>query len=593
MNTINDIFFKAMEYNKPVHVRYPCQGVYQSFSSEDVRKQVMAIALALQDLGAREGMKIAIFCDSSYRWAFADFAIMTSRAVTVTIYPNLLPPQIAAILERAECEMIFVGNEQLLGNLLSLRDDLPSVKHMILMEGSSPEAISWDDLLSRGMALLPEGVERFEHRAKSAHPDDVATILFTSGTTGDPKGVVLTHGNILSNVVATADLFDFGSNDTAIIFLPLSHILERMVNFVYWAKGMTMGYAESIETLGKNLMEIHPTIFTAVPRMYEKMYDRVQEKARSGSSLTRRLLRVAEATAREAADYVIHRKPFPLGLSLKMKILDRLVYRKIRANLGGNLRFCIAGGAALNVHIARFFIGAGVYIFEGYGLTETSPVLAVNTFNNWKLGTVGHPLEGVEIRIAEDGEILARGPNVFQGYYRDETATRESFTEDGFFRTGDIGLVDEEGFLKITDRKKDLIVTAGGKNIAPLPIEERFKRNLYISQAVMSGDGRPYPIILLVPDFEALMDWANHSGITWEKKADLLEHPKVRQLFDGIVESVNLLLARYEQPKRYALLQEEFTIENGLLTPTQKVKRRVVAKQFQSEIDKVYAAGSS
>lgn len=588
LKTLNDFFFQAVSYDKDSHVLYPEGGEYRTLSSRELYRQVISLSLALEGLGLKEESRIAVFCKSSYKWAVSDFAILLKGSVTVTVYPNLLPRQIEVILRKSECEALFVGEENQLGDILEMKENLPSLKWIILMEGSAPEVILWDDLIQKGDAMREGKEDDLLRRARARKPEDVATILFTSGTTADPKGVVLTHHNIVSNVLDTSKRFAFSEDDVALVFLPLSHILERMVDFVYWHRGVTIAYAESMEKIGENFMDLHPTIFCSVPRLYEKMYDRVWEAVKDASFVKKIILQYAVKIARRATPYMLKRKPLPVTLRWRHSICDRLCYQKIREKLGGRLEFCIAGGAALNVHVANFFIGAGVYILEGYGLTETSPVLSCNTFEDWKLGTVGKPLDTVIIRISDEGEILAKGPNVFREYYRDPESTREAFTEDGFFKTGDVGTIDEEGFLSITDRKKDLIVTAGGKNIAPLPVEEMYKRSLHVSYAVMVGDARPYPVILLVPDFSALTTWAGETGLDWQERADLLKNEKVLHLYADLMQKYNKELARYEQPKKFALLPEEFTVDNGMLTPTMKVRRRVVLDRYRDIICGLY-----
>lgn len=591
IRTLNDIFFHSIKYQKQDHVLYPSKETYQTFSSSEFYRMTASLSLSLKSLGINRGDRVAILSDDRYEWSVSDFAILTNGSITVPVYPNLTASCYRRILNKAEVSAIILSDEEQLKKILQVREEIPSLMHIIMMEKTDTPGIEdFGNLIHKGQGLLDDNEEAFRSHAALSQPGDPATIIFTSGTTGDPKGVVLTHHNIVSNTLEVASLFDFSKHDIALVFLPLSHILERMANYLYWWIGVRIAYAISLDRLPESLMMVKPSIFCAVPRLYEKMYDRVQESVKDASFVKKFILRSAEKTARAACPYLMENKKLPAGLALKYRLMDRLCFSKIREKLGGRLKFCIAGGAALNTHIARFFIGAGVYIVEGYGLTETSPVLACNTFKNWKLGTVGRPIPSVDIRIAGDGEILVKGPMVFHEYYRDKEATDEVFTEDGFFRTGDIGCLDRDGFLIITDRKKDLIVTAGGKNIAPLPIEETFKRNRFIAQAVMYGDKKPYPVILLVPDFLTLESWAKEKGLDYPDPGALVLAPEVNDLFAQIFEEILEPFSRFQRPKKFALLAEEFTVENGMLTPTMKAKRREIYSKYQGVIDTLYVS---
>jgi long-chain acyl-CoA synthetase len=419
-------------------------------------------------------------------------------------------------------------------------------------------------------------------------PDDVATIIYTSGTTGPPKGVVLSHDNIHSNVQATRRVVPI-ENDIALSFLPLSHIFERMGDYWFFSTGTTIAYVDSFEQVPQGLLEIRPSIALSVPRLYEKMYARVLENALSGGAIKRRIFFWARSVAdRWADEKLAGREPGGL-LAAQYALAQRLVFSKLKARTGGRLRFFVSGGAPLAPEINKFFFAAGLTILEGYGLTETSPVIGVNTPGNFRIGTIGKPIDGVEVQIAPDGEILTRGPHVMKGYFNKPEATSEAIDAEGWFHTGDIGVI-EDGFIRITDRKKDIIVTAGGKNIAPQPIENMVKTNKFVSQAVMIGDRRKFPVLLVVPNFEQIEKWAKARNLIWTDRSQLLAMPAVHGMVDQEVRSALAGLAPFEMPKKIALLGADFSVEGGELTPTLKVKRRVIEKNYKSLIDSLYNA---
>ena len=435
---------------------------------------------------------------------------------------------------------------------------------------------------SRGAA------ERYRSDALDVSPDQVATIIYTSGTTGEPKGAMLTHGNIASNVAAVTRAIPFRADDVSLSFLPLSHILERMFDYLMFAVGVSIAYVESMDTIVDNLGEVRPTIVVSVPRIYEKIYARVLENALSAGGAKKQIFFWARKVGEKWADETLAgRKPGP-WLAARYAIARTLVFSKLVDRVGGRLRYFVSGGAPLATEINKFFYAAGLVILEGYGLTETSPVIAVNTPDHFRLGTVGQPIAGVEVRIAEDGEIMARGPNIMKGYFNRPEDTRAVLEPDGWFHTGDIGELDADGYLSITDRKKDIIVTAGGKNIAPQPIENAIKTNKYVTEAVMIGDKRKYPVVLVVPNFDNLEKWANYKNITFSDRADLVAQPMVRAKMEREVLGTLHDLAGFETPKKVGLLSHEFSIERGELTPTLKVKRRAVDKRYRELIDELY-----
>ena len=433
-----------------------------------------------------------------------------------------------------------------------------------------------------------ERAKEYERTAMDVQPDDLATIIYTSGTTGSPKGVMLSHDNIHSNVEGTRRVVPI-ENDVAISFLPLSHIFERMGDYWFFATGTTVAYVESFEKVSEAMSEVRPTIALSVPRLYEKMYARVLENALAGSAIKKRIFFWARAVAdRWANETLAGRKPGKF-LAAQYALAQRLVFSKLKARTGGRLRYFFSGGAPLATEINKFFYAAGLTILEGYGLTETSPVIGVNTPVNFRIGTIGKPIAGVEAKIAPDGEILTRGPHVMKGYFNKPEATAEAIDGEGWVHTGDIGVI-EDGFIRITDRKKDIIVTAGGKNIAPQPIENMVKTNKYVSQAVMIGDRRKFPVLLVVPDYEQIEKWAKAKNIIWSDRSQLLAMPMIHAKVDQEVRSKLTGLAPFEMPKKIALLGADFTVDGGELTPTLKVKRRVIEKNYKSLIDSLYDA---
>ena len=546
-----------------------------------------AIDRALTELGVGRGDRVALMAENGPHWPAVDFATLCTGAVLVPIYPTLTSDQAAYVVNDCGAELVFVQGRERLEGLLGERADMPAVKQFVLIDGDpdGDEALSFTRLLAETRAMPADELER---QARAAQPDDLATFIYTSGTTGKPKGVMLTHGNLASNVLASLECLDISSDFTALSFLPLSHSFERTIDYIYFYRGCTIAYAESVQAVAKNLREVNPHVFVSVPRVYEKVLGKVHEGVAAAPPMRQKIFHWAEGVARRALPYRLQRQRPPGLLGLQTALADKLVFGKIQAALGTNFRFAMSGGAPLAPEIARFFWGAGIEIFEGYGLSETSPVLSVNRPGRTKLGTVGPALPGVELRIAEDGEILARGPNIMRGYHNLPDETAEAIDEDGWFHTGDIGEIDDDGFLNITDRKKEIIVNAYGKNVAPAPIENALKASRFIGQAVVVGDRRKMLAALLVPDFETLQSWAGRAGFASGAVDELLAEPRVRELFAQEVTTVNGELARYEQIQAWELLPEEFTIETGELTPTQKIKRRVINQKYGEIIEALY-----
>jgi long-chain acyl-CoA synthetase len=513
-------------------------------------------------------------------------------AVDVPIYPTLPADKIAYILRDSESEVLFVSSAEQAAKIVEIRGEIPTVKYVVSFDVPIPAGAdrSLADLEAAGREHeTADRTARYEAEAAQIAPGDLATIIYTSGTTGEPKGTMLSHDNLFSNVQASSTCVPIGNDDISLSFLPLSHSFERMAgHYLMYANGVTVAFAESMDLLVKNFSEIRPTIMTAVPRVYEKIYARVLENALAGSAIKKRIFFWARDVGDRVADITLAGDTPGTALGLQAKVADRLVFSKLRARVGGRLRLFVSGGAPLAPEINKFFYTAGLTILEGYGLTETSPVISVNTPEHFRIGTVGRPIPGVEVRIAADGEILTRGPHVMQGYYNKPEATAEVIDDEQWFRTGDIGHL-EDGFLRITDRKKDIIVTAGGKNIAPQPIENAVKGSKYVTQAVMIGDRRRFPILLVVPNFEQLERWAKIKNLIWTDRRQLLALDTTRAKMDKEVFGVLQHLARYETPKKIVLVEQDFSIETGELTPKLSVKRRVVEERYKNLIDAQYA----
>ena len=589
IRTLNELFLVAAGHNRPDCLQHKVDGRYVPISTAELVDRVQRLAHALQALGVHRGERIALMADNGPHWPLVDFATLGMGGVLVPVYPTLLAEGAAYIVHDSGSKVLFVQGRERLDGLLALRGDMPSLEHVVFIDdGADPGAdyTTLATLLERGA-----GADRasFEALAREATPADLATLIYTSGTTGNPKGVMLTHGNIASNIVDGLSCIDVEGNYTALSFLPLSHSFERTVDYIYFYKGCSIAYAESINTVAQNFQDVKPHLFVAVPRVYEKVLSRVHENIAQAGGVKEKLFRWAVEVGRQSLPARLSGKGPGGLLGLKLALADKLVFSKIRARLGGRFEFAISGGAPLPRDVAEFFWGAGVRIFEGYGLTETSPVLTVNSPRKVKLGSVGTAIPNVQLRIAEDGEILAKGPNIMQGYFNNPEATAEVIDADGWFHTGDIGHLDAEGFCFITDRKKEIIVNAYGKNIATAPIENALKASRFIGQAVVIGDRKKFLSALIVPDFETLRPWARAQGIEFGDDAQLVRAQPVRELIGREIAPVNEKLARYERIQTWEIVPAEFTLEGGELTPTQKVKRRVINTKYKDLIDGMYA----
>ena len=589
IQTLAELFLTTAGHDKPEHLLHKVGGVYTPISTATFVANVRQLAKALRDLGVGRGDRIALMAENGPHWPAVDFATLAIGAALVPIYPTLLPEQAAYIVRDSGSKVVFVHGRERLEGLLAIKAEMPAAERFVLIGGSGGgDATDLEFLVAAGAGADPA---QFEAEARLARPDDLATLIYTSGTTGNPKGVMLTHGNITSNVVSGLEALDISADWTALSFLPLAHSFERTVDYIYFYRGCTIAYAESVQTVAQNLGEVRPQVFVSVPRVYEKVLGRVQENVAKSSSTKQKIFRWACDVGREALPWRLrHESPSGL-LGIKLALADHLVFGKIRERLGGRFVMAVSGGAPLGRDVAEFFWAAGVPIYEGYGLTETSPVLTVNQRGGTKLGTVGRAIDGITLRIASDGEILAQGPNIMKGYFNNPQATAEVVDAEGWFHTGDIGEIDGEGYLRITDRKKELIVNAYGKNIAPAPIENDLKASRWIGQAVVIGDKRQFLAALIVPDFETLKAWAEREGLAATDPHALVQDPKVRAMIKADVDHVNTHLARYEQIRAWELLPNEFTLETGELTPTQKVKRRVILQKYGETIERLYREG--
>ncbi len=588
VETLSQLFLNTVKtYPKDSLMTAKVEGRYVPLSTDEVARRVENLSLGFAALGLGPGDKLVIFSENRPEWTMTDFAVLCAGAVTVPIYTSLMPEQVKYIINDSDAKIVVCSNRDLWLKVEAVKRELPGVRHFVLIDEQGPEGtLSLSEVMAKGMTAAAADPGRFPRNALAVKPGDLASIIYTSGTTGVPKGVTLSHGNFVSNCKALDAVTEFTVKDTILSFLPLSHVLERMTTFAFLYKGATIAYAESIETVAENLLEVRPTIMISVPRLFDKIYAKVMDNILTQSPLKRKIFFWALKVGKKAGARKIRHKPIPWWLGVRRKLAAKLVFSKIVEKTGGRVHFFVSGGAPLSSDVAEFFYAIGITILEGYGLTETSPVLTCNTFDKMKFGTVGPPVPGVEIRIAQDGEILAKGPNVMKGYYKKEQETREAF-EGGWFHTGDIGHFDDEGFLVITDRKKDLIVTAGGKNVAPQPIENQLKTNPYITSAVVVGSGRKFISAIVVPNFEKLEAYARTNGIPFSGRADLVQREEIVNFMLAEVNRATPHLASYERIKKIALLDREFDVDSEL-TPSLKVKRFIVEKTFKPFVDALY-----
>jgi len=589
METLSRLILNTVKsYPKDNFLSSKHDGRWIPISTAEVGERIKAIALGLKELGVAKGDKLVILSENRPEWHMTDFANMCLGGVTVPVYTSLMPDQIRYIIDDSDAKVVVCSGLALWGRLAAVRGALANVRHFIVMDGPAPEgALAMSDVIEKGRAVAALQPRLFEELALGIKPDDLASIIYTSGTTGVPKGVMLTHGNFASNVRTITALVEFNVKDTVLSFLPLSHVLERLTTFSFLAKGCSIAYAESVETVAENLLEVRPQIMVSVPRLFDKIYAKVMDAVLAGSSLKKAIFFWALRTGKKFSACRLEGKPVSAFLKFKNGLARKLVFGKILAKTGGRVRFFVSGGAPLSKDIAEFFFAIGLTILEGYGLTETAPVLAVNTFENLRLGTVGKPIPGIELKLAADGEIIARGPNVMRGYFKKEAETREVLI-DGWLHTGDIGHLDKDGFLVITDRKKDLIITAGGKNVAPQPIENLLKTVPVVANAVVIGGNRKFIAALVVPDFDKLIAYAKANNIPFTSRRELVLRPEAVDFVMAGIEKATAQLAPFERIKKIALLDRDFEIEAGEMTPTLKIRRAIVENKYRDIIDALY-----
>ena len=624
VQTIAELFYDALRFDLPdaLAFKYPsasriakgdtekADGAYQAISHQELRARVERLALALHDRGLRPGDRLAILAENRPEWAIADYACALLGVVTVPIYHSLTAEQTAYILQDSGASWLLVSGQVQLAKVRPVLERLPELRTVVTMDtpaedgrelaGVGKELAAWARLLREGEAMEARRGE-VQGWAEERSPEDLLTLIYTSGTTGEPKGAMLTQGNVASNLCVTAEIAVLAlrpqRGDRCLSVLPLSHIFERTGgHYAMFYLGIAIYYAESLISMPQNLLEVRPAVLMAVPRIFEKVYAKVRDAVQSGSLARRLVFRWATCTCRRVVRHLyLDRRP-PFFLRLPWRIADRLLLSKVREKTGGRLRFCVSGGAGLNPRIMEFFWAMGVPIYEGYGLTETSPILTLNRLGRVRPGYVGQPVLKTWngrpfLKLAEDGEILCQGPNVMRGYWKQEACTREVFDPDGYFRTGDVGMMDPQGRVKITDRKKEIIVTNGGKNIAPQPIENELREDFYIEQAVVLGDQRNHLAALIVPHIPALRAWCERKSLVFQDDAEMVAHPRVVAKIMTRVNRVNAKLPAYERVRRIALLSQELTTASGLLTPTLKLKRKAVNDAYRDVIEGLYRNG--
>lgn len=594
--TLIEIYERVVrDHPKPDTLNYKREGAWLSVSAEEMLRRARNLSAGLYSLGVRKGDRVAILSESCLEWVLADHGCILSGAVTVPIYPTLTPAQVSYILNDCGARTVFISTREKLKQIESEIRQCPAIEHVVLFAANDPgqaTVLSLEELEKKGRALQSQSPDLISELANSARPEDLATIIYTSGTTGEPKGVMLTHANMVSNLIDSSNHFEFDEQDVALSVLPLSHIFERQAMNMYLHHGMSV-YFGSLETLGENLREVHPTVFVGVPRIYEKIITRVQERAAEKGRLNARVVAWAIDTGKRWARLVAGHARVPLLLSIKHRLADVIVLEKLRKAMGGRIRILVSGGAALSADVALAFLGSRLPIVQGYGLTETSPVITAGRLRDNRVGTAGKPIRHVEVRIASDGEIETRGPQVMLGYWNKPAETRAVFTDDGWFKTGDMGLLDEAGYLTITDRKKELLKTSGGKYVAPQPIEQLIKGSRFVNQVVVIGNERRFAAALIVPDWQQLESYAKYKGFDLRTHADFCRDPRIIDLFERQIAARTQDLAQFEKIKRIALLEKELTLEGGELTPTLKVKRRVVDEKYRDVIDRIYEESRS
>ena len=575
------------DFPKTDTLNYKQDGAWRALSATEMIDRARNIAAGLYSLGVRKGDRVAILSESRLEWVLADQGCVMLGAVTVPIYPTLTAPQVGYILDDCAARAVFIANEEKLQQVQPAITNCASLERVVLFDSFGENVLALPQLETAGAKVRAESPQLLSDFAREIAAEDLATIIYTSGTTGEPKGVMLTHANIVSNLIDSSNHLDFGKKDVALSVLPLSHIFERQAMNMYLHHGMSV-YFGSIESLGEHLKEVRPTVFVGVPRIYEKIIQRVQDRAEQKGKLNARVVMWAVETGKRWAQFMLNHAKVPLWLSAKHRVADVIVFEKLREAMGGRIRILVSGGAPLSSDVALSFLGARLPIVQGYGLTETSPVISAGQLDDNRVGTSGKPIRHVEVRIAADGEIETRGPHVMLGYWNKPEETRAAFTADGWFKTGDVGHLDQDGFLIITDRKKELFKTSGGKYIAPQQIEQMIKTSRFVSQVVVIGANRKFPAALIVPDWHQLKGYAEYKGYRLHTRKEFCSDARIVDLFERQIATRTKDLAQFEKIKRIALLENEFTLEGGELTPTLKVKRRVIDEKYGDVIDEIY-----
>jgi long-chain acyl-CoA synthetase len=578
--TLNDVFLTVVNRNHDRVMLSRQDGVWTPISSSQLHRWVMATARQLRAWGIGKGDRVVILSENRPEWAVSDFATLLLGGIVVPIYATQTPEQTLYVLQHSEARIAFVSTRKQYDKIELIRPQT-KIERIVVMDkvDDLPDVAQMQYILSG--AEEPKGAE-IEAIANSIQPDDVATLIYTSGTTGTPKGVILTHGNIASNLSITTDMVQMGTEDLVVSFLPLSHITARHVDYLLFYRGVTVAYCPVFDDLPRTLLEVQPTVFVAVPRVYEKIHNQVQHNAQGTK---RKILDWAVEVGNRHSEEILNDQ---VPRSVSWKLANKLVFSKIRKGVGGRARLFISGGAPLGRELAAWYVNVGIRIDEGYGLTETSPVIAINTSEGHRIATVGKTLPNIEVKIATDGEVLVRGPSIFKGYWHMPEESAAAF-EDDWFKTGDIGRLDEDGYLSITDRKKDLIKTSGGKFIAPQPIENSLKANLYVGEAAVVGDKRRFPSVLIVPNFPVLEEWAKSQGISTTSRKEMVRSAQVQAFYQEIVDELNENLAQFEKLKKVLVLPEELSIADGTMTPSMKLRRRHLEERYRKQIEALYA----
>jgi long-chain acyl-CoA synthetase len=595
MKTLADMAQALPElYKERPFIKYRKEDKWEPISGEEALNRIYNIAAALNSFGLKKGDKIGLISDTRYEWSLVDFGMMIIGLISVPIYPSLTGNEQAELLVHSESKFIFIADKHLLNKIPNDKDKLSKIEKYVLFDGEpekSNNITTLSELEKEGKDIIDQkGKEHIDQIAKSITEDDLASILYTSGTTGEPKGVMLDHRNFVTNAVESYERLRLQPYSDSLVFLPLSHAYARTCNYNMISGGISLSYAENLGTLGRDMIETKPDFLVGVPRVYEKIYSRIESSANKSGGLKKSIFNWAKKVALKVGRIKNDRKRVPFFLKLQKGIANALVYKKIKEKTGGNLTFVQSGSSALPKHIAFFFNGIGIYPLEGYGLTEASPIVSSNNIYDNRIGTVGLPLESTEVKLGDENELLVKGPNVMKGYYKNEQATKATMTDDGWLKTGDVAQIDDEGYIKIVDRKKDLMKTSGGKYIAPQKIENIAKLNSFIEEFVVIGENRKFASAIILPDLEQLQNYAKENEIDFENNKQLVDNKKIKTLFRKILEEeINSNLAQYESVKKFILIHEPLTIEKGEITPTMKVKRNVITEKYKEEIENLYS----